>query len=215
MNIQRGIVHLLLVVVIVIVAIAGVGYWAYKNGQTNFTPSEKQNISTTPTANLPRDEVLRDWKTYSDPTIGYEFKYPPKWKLEEVYENLEYLNNILQQIKLTTPEGNYELIIGVKRLNDTYAITGRMGVGAGEFSLRDTVSVAGNNIQVSELIWEGKVKEIYYSNKLGPGTLELNNHQVVIEFSPTAKAYNDEVDLENLPETTTVTQILSTFKFTD
>src|SRR3989337_3621902 len=46
---QKGFAHLLLILVIVLITVAGIGYLAYKNGRIRIIPSQKQTIvSPTP-----------------------------------------------------------------------------------------------------------------------------------------------------------------------
>ena len=78
---KRGFVHILLLIVIVLIGIAGISYFAYKNGQVNI-PSQNTSTSPTPTAS----EETENWKTYTSTNLNISFKYPNDFRVLENYD---------------------------------------------------------------------------------------------------------------------------------
>jgi hypothetical protein len=70
---------ILLIFFVVILSLGTTMFFAYQNVQlkqqvAQITPT----LSPTPTANLSEAEP-KDWKSYTNPTWKYSFKYPPQW----------------------------------------------------------------------------------------------------------------------------------------
>ena len=69
-----GFALLLLLLGFALIIIAGIGYYAFKNGQIKLNPTENRaNSPTTPSPNL--DETA-NWEIYRHQKLGFEFKYP-------------------------------------------------------------------------------------------------------------------------------------------
>jgi len=81
---QKGFIHLFLLIVLALVVVGGIGFYAYKNGQLGITPSQRQ-ISISPTPDL-----TADWKTYVDDYFDFEIKYPSDWQFTKNETNWEY-----------------------------------------------------------------------------------------------------------------------------
>lgn len=86
---KKGFVHIILIVIIVLIGIAGVGYYAYKNGQIKI-PNQKTNTQTAP-----------DWKSYTNNFLGYTFDYPPDWEVHSIYYNDIYEDGSNQKVDLS------------------------------------------------------------------------------------------------------------------
>jgi hypothetical protein len=69
------------ILIIVILALIVAGETLYLTKQEVKIPEIKlpQKPIKEETANLSRDEVLRDWKTYRNEEYGFEIKYPKDW----------------------------------------------------------------------------------------------------------------------------------------
>src|SRR5688572_250192 len=85
-ELQRGFAHILLLLVVVIVGIGAVGFYAYKNGQVKkegspgliVTPTIAANIAdgeAYPTGTAEADEKA-NWKTYRINELGLTFRLP-------------------------------------------------------------------------------------------------------------------------------------------
>lgn len=75
---SKGVVHLFLLVVIVLTAIAGIGYLAVKNKPQSSASLPTPNRSTT------QNETV-NWKTYTNTKYGYGLNYPPDAELKDLW----------------------------------------------------------------------------------------------------------------------------------
>ena len=80
MNSNKGFVHLLLLIVVVLVGIGGLLYFSWQKGLIKTSPTKEAFPTPTmvinETANLSRDDILRNWKTYTNTKYSYSLKYP-------------------------------------------------------------------------------------------------------------------------------------------
>jgi len=74
-KISSGFAPIIVVLILGIIAVAA--YLTLKPQTPNLYPSPTPIQTPDSTANLSRDEVLRDWKTYTNTKLDYSFKYPP------------------------------------------------------------------------------------------------------------------------------------------
>ena len=72
---QKGFVHILVLIIIVLIGIAGIGYFAFKNGQVKIP---LQNIPISPTPFTTQIDTS-SWKTYTNTKYSYQVKYPDNW----------------------------------------------------------------------------------------------------------------------------------------
>lgn len=88
-NNQRGSAAVILLVVLVVVLAAVLVYFAFlkKPGEVavNPTPTPTKTATPTPTANL-----TANWKTYTNPRVGYQFEYPSTNLTLELNETIKY-----------------------------------------------------------------------------------------------------------------------------
>src|SRR3989344_5907186 len=80
MNSNKGFVHLLLLIVVVLVGIGGLLYFSWQKGLIKTSPTKEAFPTPTmvinETANLSRDDIIRNWKTYTNTKYSYSLKYP-------------------------------------------------------------------------------------------------------------------------------------------
>jgi hypothetical protein len=77
-QISRGIAHLFLILLVVIIGIGIIGYFAYKDGHVKPITSQKQ---PTPSF-IPINEAgISNWKTYKN--SNFSFNYPNTWNIPE------------------------------------------------------------------------------------------------------------------------------------
>src|SRR3989344_1019646 len=98
--IQKGFVHVFLLIVIVLVGIIGIGYFAYKNGQIQLKvdlPLDRKNNSSNIPLNSPTLSVneidISNWKTYKSTELGITFKYPEYFRITENYDGKGLFGN--------------------------------------------------------------------------------------------------------------------------
>src|SRR3989344_5398734 len=81
---QKGFANIILVVVIVIL-VGAVGYFAFVKKSEPVaqqpTPTPIQTKTSTPTPTT-KDETS-SWKTYTNSSVGFSFKYPADWKVSD------------------------------------------------------------------------------------------------------------------------------------
>src|SRR3989344_8625754 len=79
---KYGHAHIFLLIVIVLVGIAGIGYFAYKNGQVKIpSPNNPLSSATPPVSSIDTS----NWKTYKNEAYGFEVKYPPPMYIDDSY----------------------------------------------------------------------------------------------------------------------------------
>ena len=81
----RGFVHLLVPLILALIVLAGIGYYAYKNGQIKLIP--QGNLSPTPAT----DETA-NWIEYINTKHSYLVKYPENWIYKELNQDYVYFN---------------------------------------------------------------------------------------------------------------------------
>jgi len=100
-----------LVVVLGFALLAGAAYAGYwygterakvKEQSAKPTPVVSQPIPTpTPTPTV--EDETKDWKTYTNTTYAYEFKYPSNWTVEEA-KNASFLQQVTLKYEVETVE---------------------------------------------------------------------------------------------------------------
>lgn len=107
---SQGFVHLFLVLVVVLVGIAGIGYYAIKNGQIKTTPQLFPTPTTFPNTPTPTPGPTSDWKTYSSQGYNFSFKYP-NWLQLATSDPAN--TNTLEKITFENPDPYLELSVEV------------------------------------------------------------------------------------------------------
>src|SRR3972149_9965870 len=75
---------LIMLSLFLIILVGIIAFLGYQNWMLQKQINSLQVVpSPTPIANLSRDEVIRDWKTYTNSISGYSLKYLPTLKLVE------------------------------------------------------------------------------------------------------------------------------------
>lgn len=173
------------------------------NPQIGVTPAEEKN---TP------DETV-NWKVFVDTERGFQLRYPQDWLATTELLAHPIGNEPVLVADFLPPGQKYKLVLSVRAKGSENALTTRTGVGAGEFFPGESVVIEGQKINYSKLVFQDKVKEIYYSNKLGPGIAIIGNKEIVAEFTIVPYAGSENIDLAKAPELQTANQILSTLSF--
>ena len=124
-------------------------YTPGKSATTN-TPLG-QVLAPTATASVLTNTPRQGMTTYHNPAYGISFQYPASWELTEI-------PNFIQ---LTGPQG--VLVVGYRRLTQQAQIQ-RTGVGAGDFVSAGSIRFLGQTLQRNLLVYEGKVKEVFYQS---------------------------------------------------
>lgn len=181
------------------------------NGTVNASPNANTNASVNTNAT---SDVTKGWKTYANVQIGYAFKYPSDWSVKQTSDpNNETLGKPVEYVTVTTSDGLYSLIVGVKRMSDTFAISDRTGAPAGDFESDGTTLIAGIDVSVSALMYNGMMKE-WYAAKNGPGQSTVGTHLVDATLTVNGASLYKSNDFTGSATLSTAKTILSTLTFT-
>ncbi len=100
----RGISEIFVLIALALFVVIGIGYYAYKNGQIKFTPTQKQVIvSPTPTSTT--DEI-ENWDKYTNSEYNYQLNYPTGWEVSTFgNDNVNTASGILIRRKCNYDNG--------------------------------------------------------------------------------------------------------------
>jgi len=183
---------------------------------TNLVTNANTNTVTNTTANTNID--TSGWKTYENEEYGYTLKYPTNWTYEDIYLTEDPLGAFPTPIKYSvfySPEKKYHLVLGIKKAEDNGSIYYRTGIGAGEITDGPDAKIDDEYVNTWELIYEGKVKEIFfYSVETGLTYVDIKGYEVSASFGSGDLDASEwqEMNLLNTNEIKEVKQILATIK---
>lgn len=83
-NLSRGFASIVVLIGIVIVLAAAGGYWWWQNKARVAVPLTTQQATSSQQTTM---DVTANWKTYQDEKRGFEFRYPPEYKLDTMYKD--------------------------------------------------------------------------------------------------------------------------------
>jgi eight-cysteine-cluster-containing protein len=110
-----------------------------------------------------------DWKTYNNPKYAYTMKYPSDWTVKHEFGTNEILGEgYYESNRFDSPSG-YALLFAVVPQNSDVMPIPRTGVGAGDFvdsdeTINVTANINGTEVTTKYLVFEGKVKEIFFND---------------------------------------------------
>lgn len=113
-------------------------------------------------------------QTYMNPEYGFALSYPASWSLDDV-NNEDFVGPRSRSVQLS--QGTVKLVIGYRRTGEDVAI-GASGTPGGEFDIRGTVHVAGQDADRYVIVFKGKDKFVMFGQ---PGTLISAGS---LEFAP-------------------------------
>ena len=110
--------------IVILLIIGALGYWMGSNKSEELAPvvpvaesaviEESPVVSTSPATSSTAD-VTSSWKTYSNDTYGFNFKYPSDWQYSEntlIPFTVKVANQkVLDGIGMEAPDGYYELAV--------------------------------------------------------------------------------------------------------
>lgn len=135
------------------------------------------------------------WHTYTHPTYGFSFRYPPEWTVQEWSE----LPNCVWLRHRQRPD--LVLSVGVRWPGEAVAIQ-RTGVGAGELHTEGSVVFLGQELSRDVLIYEGRTKAVLYhrAEEIDVGglvfTLSLDDRRAdyaAADIEPAVQAQVDQI----------------------
>lgn len=197
---------------------AGGSYYFWKQGQEQKKQTEekqkkieeleKKNKELEGQKKIMETDEYADWLTYTNNDVGYKLKYPQGWTVDETNTTSEVTGQPIKYIMIRTPDKKYFLQLGLKKATDTFAITDRTGIGAGDFVRAGTLTVLGTPIKIEKLVFQNRVKEYFYPGT-SPATTSDGRFQFLASFGFNYEIFKYEtVDMSNLAEEQLAEKIL-------
>lgn len=145
---------IIIIILLIIVFILGGWYFVCKNPAPPPTPpGQGKTIDTS------------DWEVYTNPRYDYTMKYPSDWTAEHEYGPNEILGTGYYEANSFTSPAGYALLFAVVPKGGDVAPIPRTGVGAGDFVDSDeTVNIGGTEVGIRYLVFESKIKEIFFND---------------------------------------------------
>ena len=208
---QKGFGHFFLILIVSLIIFAGIGYYAFKNGQISFSPSEQNTTFNTPT---PTFNVTDNWHTYTEKILGFEIKYPLEWKkLDFDFKIEENWESGINFQALHSPDStistNNQVVQGTALSFFVYHKS--------DFSKDEIINSTGTNDEVvitsykSDFIEGTLVEDI----RQIPIYKNSNRKILITEDNSNIIAIMAIWPINHSENEITIDQILSTFKFTD
>lgn len=185
--------------------IGGYFAWAYWQDQEQKKADEKA------AQDLPKkSDEYGDWLTYTNSDVGYKLRYPKDWSIKEKNGPSEVTEVIVKYITFTSAKGN-SLHFGLKKTADTFYLSDRTGIGAGEdIPLANKTTLLSAEIIPNKHVWEGKTKEYFY--KMADSEEPKCGCEASIYFSPPLVYDSDATDMST-EEIHTVNVILKSVQW--
>lgn len=105
------------------------------------------------------------WNTYTN-EIGYKIRYPKDWTIEVTNEYSDLIQEKVKYIVIFSPGKKYSLYWGLMKNTDSFAISDRTGVGAGELVKDGNITILGTDVTINKLSYEGKTMEYFFPNPI-------------------------------------------------
>lgn len=205
-NYRRGIalIWVILILLFIIAALGG-GIWAYYKYKIwpEMQADNQTNINKKASTNKALKDETAEWVTYTNDDIGYSLKHPKEWVVEETDTTSEITGGPIKYINISTTDKKYSLWLGIKKKTDTFAITDRTGVGAGDLQKTGSITVLGTTVEVVKLVFQGKTREYFYPSPGGTVT----SADGVWEFSASFSADYDLIGEQEADKISTYEKI--------
>lgn len=199
---KKNYLAILLICLTFIIFIAG----AYYLGKQSTVVLPKTTIIPTTTV-----DPNSNWKTYINTKYGFELSYPNNWQMKEV-NNIETFEVPVNNISITNPSNNIQLVFGIRKNNEKIRTTFRTGVGGGKTIISKSINFYDQTINRYVMKEGDRCDEAYYTKSSNlPQEFVIGNYSFVIDINN----INSDYSICSAPELDTIDQILSTFKFTE
>jgi len=181
------------------------------NTTVNLNTNTVLNTNSATNTNAPID--TSDWQTYTNTEYGYTAKYPNDWTVEDsTITDSDPLGRELplRSVKFYSPDKSYLLIVGLQKTSDKGTLNLGGGFGAGDRATSDTITILGSSVNVEKIVYNGKTKNVLYPSP--GGTVNIGSYTFGAQFGVSQESgiSYDNIDLDNVSETTTSQQILET-----
>lgn len=129
---------------------------------------------------------------YTNTEYGFSLNYPSTWTAEEV-NDVDFVGPGSRSVQLS--QGTVTLVIGYRRSGEEVALSGS-GAPGGEFEVRGTTRMLGQDVDRYVIVYEGKDKVVMYGEP-GSGPLSLGG----LEFSARLNEFTPDYDSVELSQT--------------
>jgi hypothetical protein len=165
------------------------------------TPTPTRLILPTPYASIPAS-----WLTYRNDEYGFTFHYPPSWAVADRFPFSE-----VTALFLGIQREGTSLHVNVKDVTELEATIGCSGTAAGDTIASGTVSFVGKELPVIRLVYEDKLKTVYFHEELC-GHTTVGNLDFFIGLYYEEGIRFDDINLDPAIVAEAV-QILATFQY--
>jgi hypothetical protein len=128
--------------------------------------------------------------TYLNSEYGFALNYPSTWTVEEV-NDVDFVGPGSRSVQLS--QGTVKLVIGYRRIGEVTMIGGS-GAPGGEFDIRGTVHVAGQDVDRYVIVYEGKDKVVMYGEPGSP-PLSAGGLEFALRMDDFAQVNYEEIEL--------------------
>lgn len=183
------------------------GTTSEETGETKATESKTEEKTESDPESKTEDSEYVGWKTYINSEIGYQLKYPADWTLKEINQFSELLGKTVKYITITSPDKKYFLHWGLKQKTDTFAISDRSGMGAGDFQKDGQITILGKGYDITRFVYKAKTKEVFYPSA-GLSSTADGKYDFTATLSYGSGSNYDSLNISDIAEKTLVEKIL-------
>ena len=131
-----------------------------------------------------------DMLSYTNPEHGFTLHYPSTWSAAEV-NNEDFVGPDSRSVQLS--QGTVMLVIGYRRAGDEVAMGGS-GAPGGEFDVRGTIHMLGQDVDRYVIVFESKDKVVMYGQP-GPPPLSAGGLEFAPRMDDFAQVAYEEIEL--------------------
>jgi len=128
--------------------------------------------------------------TYINSEYGFTLHYPSTWSVAEINDD-EFVGPGSRSVQLS--QGTVELVIGYRRSGEEVPIGGS-GAPGGEFDVRGSVQMLGQDVDRYVIVYGGKDKVVMYGQP-GPPPLSAGGLEFALRMDDFAQVNYEEIEL--------------------
>lgn len=188
------------------------------NTNVNTNSNGNSNTNSVTNGNTNTSDITTGWKTYTNSEYNWTMKYPTNWSVDENTYNdpldKQTFETPIRGVEFLSPQKDYRLMVGLKKINDPGSIVPRTGFGAGSFEKGETIITDGISMSLWNLVYQKITTEIANYNPEVSSSFVLNGYQFKLYFgcsfnNSTASVQKcDSTDLTKIAEYQTLKTII-------
>lgn len=198
----------LIVVLLAAIAVAAYAYWN-KNQNSNTSVNQNVNVALNSNKNGAGNQNVNtavnqntnlstsDWQTYSNTESGFSIKLPKDWTTQDVVISKNpNLTGDAKFVRITNPQGDRTLELGVREVGDKYLLTSRTMFFIEQrtdetFEPGEPISIDGVSSPTTLLMNSQKTKQWFLGSKLVTQPV-INGHEIYAEYKVVYPLSNNE-----------------------